>query len=181
MPKESGVTSSSSIFCTPRSRMLACTAAPSATTSSGFSSVCGLRSKYSCTVRRISGVRVVPPTSTTSSICLGSNCASASACRTGAMVRSTTGRISASKAQRHLFHFGELVLQGDQFLAEFLRQLAVRRKIDLIVLQNLLVDERLKQVIDIVAAQVCIAVGRKHLEDVAFAGGDQFQHGNIEC
>ena len=47
---------------------LACTAAPSATTSSGFSSVCGLRPKKSCTVRRMSGVRVVPPTSTTSSM-----------------------------------------------------------------------------------------------------------------
>src|ERR1700694_3202808 len=57
MPSESGVTSSNSMFFTPWSRMLACTAAPSATTSSGFSSICGLRSKKSWTVRGVSGVR----------------------------------------------------------------------------------------------------------------------------
>jgi len=47
--------------------------------------------KNSFTVRRISGVRVAPPTSTTSSMSAGLNCASASACLTGPMVRSTTG------------------------------------------------------------------------------------------
>ena len=43
MPSDSGVTSSSSISRLPVTRMSACTAAPSATTSSGFSSLCGVR------------------------------------------------------------------------------------------------------------------------------------------
>ena len=37
IPSESGVTSSSSMFVIPPARMCACTAAPSATTSSGLS------------------------------------------------------------------------------------------------------------------------------------------------
>ena len=48
MPSESGVTSSSSmsfVASEPPPRMLACTAAPSATTSSGFRSMCGVRAE----------------------------------------------------------------------------------------------------------------------------------------
>ena len=45
MPSDSGVTSSSSMSRLPVTRMSACTAAPSATTSSGFSSVCGRRAE----------------------------------------------------------------------------------------------------------------------------------------
>ena len=45
MPSDSGVTSSSSISRLPVIRMSACTAAPSATTSSGFSSLCGVRAE----------------------------------------------------------------------------------------------------------------------------------------
>ena len=48
----------------PPPRMLACTAAPSATTSSGFRSVCGLRWNSSSTSARTRGMRVDPPTST---------------------------------------------------------------------------------------------------------------------
>ena len=79
MPSESGVTSSSSISRLPVIRMSACTAAPSATTSSGLSSLCGVRPNSSPTSRRTSGMRVEPPTSTTSSICDASRPASASA------------------------------------------------------------------------------------------------------
>ena len=100
MPSDSGVTSSSSISRLPVTRMSACTAAPSATTSSGFSSLCGVRPKSSPTSRRTSGMRVEPPTSTTSSICDASSSASASACRHGSSVRSTIGRISASNSAR---------------------------------------------------------------------------------
>ena len=108
MPSESGVTSSSSIssvaFDAP-ARMSACTAAPSATTSSGFSSVCGflpraLRWKRSSTSWRTAGMRVEPPTSTTSSICSGVMPASVMACLQGPAVRSSTGSISSSKTSR---------------------------------------------------------------------------------
>ncbi len=47
-----------------------------------------------------SGVRVAPPTRTTSSISAGLSWASARACLRGAMVRSTTGWIRASSAPR---------------------------------------------------------------------------------
>ena len=69
MPSDSGVTSSSSMSRLPVTRMSAWTAAPRATTSSGLSSVCGVRPNSSPTRRRTSGIRVEPPTSTTSSIC----------------------------------------------------------------------------------------------------------------
>jgi len=74
IPRDSGVTSSSSIslvISEPPPRIFACTAAPSATTSSGFRPVCGTRLNRSCTRRRTLGMRVEPPTSTTSSICSG--------------------------------------------------------------------------------------------------------------
>ena len=100
MPSERGVTSSSSMSRLPVIRMSACTAAPSATTSSGFSSLCGVRPNNSPTRRRTSGMRVDPPTSTTSSICDGSSPASASALRQGPSVRSTTGRMIVSNSAR---------------------------------------------------------------------------------
>ena len=50
MPSDSGVTSSSSMSRLPVIRMSACTAAPSATTSSGFSSLCGVRPNSSSTL-----------------------------------------------------------------------------------------------------------------------------------
>jgi hypothetical protein len=49
----------------PPARIWACTAAPSATTSSGFRRLCGVRPKSASTRRRTSGMRVEPPTSTT--------------------------------------------------------------------------------------------------------------------
>ncbi len=88
MPRESGVTSSSSMSFTPLSRMSACTAAPSATTSIGIEFGVRARARnIRSTVLRTSGMRVEPPTSTTSSISAGVSFASASANFTGAMVR----------------------------------------------------------------------------------------------
>ena len=68
MPSESGVTSSSSLLSTAPDRIAACTAAPSATTSSGLSSVWGFERNSFSTAERTSGMRVDPPTITTSSI-----------------------------------------------------------------------------------------------------------------
>ena len=67
IPSESGVTSSSSMSVMPPARICAWTAAPSATTSSGFMRLCGVRPNSSSTRRCTSGIRVEPPTSTTSS------------------------------------------------------------------------------------------------------------------
>ena len=49
----------------------ACTAAPMATTSSGLTPLCGSLPKNFLTVSCTSGMRVEPPTSTTSSMSLG--------------------------------------------------------------------------------------------------------------
>ena len=72
------------------------------------------------------------------------------------------------------------MLDLNQRLAEFLRQFAMRREVNLVVLQNLLVDKGLQQIVDVVAAQVRIAVRGKHLIDVAFARGNQLEDGNIK-
>jgi len=86
MPSESGVTSSSSKSFTSPASTPACTAAPTATTSSGFTPLCGSRPKRSLTICCTFGMRVEPPTSTTSSTSLAVIPASASACFDGPTV-----------------------------------------------------------------------------------------------
>ena len=83
MPSESGVTSSSSTSLTSPASTPPWIAAPTATTSSGLTPLCGSLPKSSFTVSCTCGMRVEPPTSTTSSICGGSRPASASACLHG--------------------------------------------------------------------------------------------------
>ena len=72
--------------------------------------------------------------------------------------------VGQRESQRGRVRYRKLVLDVNQRFAEFLRQFAVRRKIDLVVLQNLLVDKCLQQVINIIAAQVRVAVRRKYLK-----------------
>src|SRR5260370_205185 len=69
------------------------------------------------------------------------------------------------------FGFGEAVLHVDESFAQFLRKLAMRRKINFIMLENQLVNKGLQQIIDVVATEVRVAVGRKDLEEVAVGGG----------
>ena len=71
MPSDSGVTSSSSRSFTSPASTPAWIAAPTATTSSGFTPLCGSLPKSSRTICCTRGMRVEPPTSTTSSICDG--------------------------------------------------------------------------------------------------------------
>ncbi len=78
----------------------ACTAAPMATTSSGLTPLWGSLPKNFFTVSCTSGMRVEPPTSTTSSICCGVFLASARALWVGSMLRSTSGRIICSSLAR---------------------------------------------------------------------------------
>src|SRR6267142_2917834 len=82
--------------------------------------------------------------------------------------------------QRGGFGFRELMLQADQGFAEFLREFAMGRKIDFILLQDKLVDKSLQKIVDIVATEVRVAVGGEHLIDVAVVGGDELQDGNIK-
>ena len=76
--------------------------------------------------------------------------------------------------------FRKPMLHFDESLAEFLRQFTVRRKIDAVVPENLLVDKGLEQIVDVVAPEVGVAVGREYLIDVALAGGDELQDGNVK-
>jgi hypothetical protein len=68
IPRESGVTSSSSTSFTSPARTPPCTAAPMATTSSGFTVLFGSFPNSSFIFAWTIGMRVVPPTRTTSSI-----------------------------------------------------------------------------------------------------------------
>src|SRR6478736_5046988 len=68
MPSDSGVTSSRSTSLTSPCSTPAWIAAPMATTSSGFTPLCGSRPKKVFTVSTTFGMRVMPPTRTTSSI-----------------------------------------------------------------------------------------------------------------
>ena len=56
----------------------------------------------------------------------------------------------------------------------------MRSEIDFVLLQDLFVSKGLQQIVDIIAAEVRVAVGGEDLVDVAFAGGDEFENGNIE-
>src|SRR6266849_6529724 len=56
----------------------------------------------------------------------------------------------------------------------------MRRKIDLVVLENPFVDESLQQIIDVVSAQVGVAIGGENLEDIAISRGAKLKNRNIE-
>ena len=71
MPSDSGVTSSSSTSCTSPASTPPWIAAPTATTSSGLTPLCGSLPNIFLTSSCTLGMRVEPPTSTTSSISLG--------------------------------------------------------------------------------------------------------------
>ena len=86
-PRESGVTSSSTISFTSPESTPAWTAAPRATTSSGLTPLWGSLPKNFLTVSSTSGMRVEPPTRTTSWMSAAVLFASASAFLTGVSVR----------------------------------------------------------------------------------------------
>ena len=86
MPSDSGVTSSSSTSFTSPLSTPAWIAAPMATTSSGFTPLCGSLPKNCFTISMTFGMRVMPPTRTTSSIWPAVTPASLRAARQGSMV-----------------------------------------------------------------------------------------------
>ncbi len=103
MPSDSGVTSSNNTSLTSPASTPPWTAAPIATTSSGFTPLWGSLPKYSFTTCCTRGMRVEPPTSTTSSTSAGLRLASASACFSGPIVRCTSGSTSDSSLARESF------------------------------------------------------------------------------
>ena len=75
-------------------------AAPTATTSSGLTPLCGSLPMISLTFACTAGMRVMPPTSTTWSIFDASSPASVSACFVGPTVRSSSPCASSSSFAR---------------------------------------------------------------------------------
>ena len=100
MPRVSGVTSSSSTSLTSPLSTPAWMAAPMATTSSGLTPLWGSRPKNFCTVSCTAGMRVWPPTSTTSSTWSAVTPASSSAWRHGPDRRAPPGRRPVAPAWR---------------------------------------------------------------------------------
>src|SRR6266542_502239 len=99
-PTESGVTSSKRRSFTSPVSTAPCTAAPTATTSSGLTPLCGSLPKSCFTASCTFGMRVWPPTRMTSLMSFGLTPASCMACRQGPRVRSTRSATSASSLAR---------------------------------------------------------------------------------
>ena len=102
MPKESGVTSSNSTSLTSPARTPPWMAAPTATTSSGLTPLWGSFLNIFLTSSCTFGIRVEPPTKTTSSMSLAESLASRSAFSTGPFVRSTSGSTNFSNSAREM-------------------------------------------------------------------------------
>ena len=186
MPSDSGVTSSSSTSLTSPCSTPAWIAAPIATTSSGLTPLCGSLPKNCFTTSWIFGMRVMPPTSTTSPISPAVRPASFSALRHGSMVFWTRSSTSASNLARVSFIvrcFGPVwsaVMKGrlisvcvvdDNSILAFSAASFRRCKRELVVAQvdALLLLEFIGQIADqahveVLAAEEGIAVGRLHLE-----------------
>ena len=188
MPSESGVTSSSSMSRLPVTRMSACTAAPSATTSSGFSSLCGVRPNSSPTGWRTSGMRVEPPTSTTSSICDGCEAGVGQrltarperplddrrdqALELGARQMALVGRRLESappttmsvSSRSDRSHFAWMTALRISWTASGVARVGGPEGPPT-VSEDLVQDRVHQQHVDVVAAEVGVAVGREHLED----------------
>ena len=186
MPSESGVTSRSSTSFTSPWSTPACTAAPMATTSSGLTPLWGSLPKNCFTTSWTFGMRVMPPTSTTSSIWPADSPASFSALRQGSTVfwmRSSTSdsnlaRVSFKRQMLRARGVGGDVGQvdlglgrGRQFdlrllgrLLEALQGELVLRQVDALLLLELGREIFDEAHVEILAAEEGVAVRRLHLE-----------------
>ena len=188
MPSESGVTSRSRTSLTSPPRTPAWIAAPTATTSSGLTPLCGsLPLNIFLTASTTAGMRVMPPTRMTSSMSPGFMPASARACLTGGSVRwmrSATRSSSLARVSVMTRCFGPGGIGADEGQVDLgagrARQLDLRllgrllealegdpvlREVDalgLLELRGQPVDDPL---VEVVAAEVGVAVRRADLED----------------
>src|ERR1700719_23998 len=88
--------------------------------------------------------------------------------------------VGENETQSDGFFLGELMFRGDERFAQILSELAMRREIEILSFADALVHKGLEQIVDIVATEMGVAVGGEHLVNVAFAGGDKFQDGDVE-
>ena len=105
IPSERGVTSRSNTSFTSPVRTPPWIAAPMATTSSGFTPLCGSFPKNSLTISCTLGIRVIPPTRITSLISFAVHPASFSALRQGSRQRLTRSSTSDSNFARVILRF----------------------------------------------------------------------------
>ena len=187
MPSDSGVTSRSSTSFTSPPRTPAWIAAPTATTSSGLTPLCGsLPLNCFLTASTTAGMRVMPPTRITSSISAGFMLASASAFFTGSDVAVDEvgdeilelcpgqrhdqvlrpGRIGADERQVDLgrCRARQLDLRLLRGLLQPLERDAVLAQVDPFGLLELLAQPVDDALVEVVAAEVGVAVGGAHLE-----------------
>ena len=187
MPSESGVTSRRSRSLTSPERTPAWMAAPMATTSSGLTPLWGSFPKSAFTSSWTFGMRVEPPTSTTSSIWDGWRPASFRHCRTGPSVFSSRSPTSCSSFARVSFRErclgpeASAVTKGRLISVSIVvRQLAlgllrgllqplerhlVLREVDPLVLLELRDDPLDHALVEVVAAEVGVAVRGLDLDD----------------
>ena len=157
-------------------------AAPSATTSSGFNPLCGVRWNSSSTSWRTRGIRVEPPTSTASLICFGgqagifhrlANRADRAIddrldqllklrARDLALIAFAAGKLDV---QRRLLFGRQRNLGVDDRLANRLHDLGVAADVDRQIALDVVQRDGDQQVVDVVATEVGVAVGGDHLED----------------
>ncbi len=198
IPSERGVTSSRRMSLTSPRSTPPWTAAPTATTSSGLTPLWGSLPISSLTFACTAGMRVMPPTSTTWSIFDASRPASVSACFVGPTVRSSRSCVSSSSFARVSCRsrcFGPFGRRGDEGQVDLRRHR--RAELDLRLLAGLVqalerhrvggevdallalelrdhpVDDGL---VEVVAAEVVVAVRRLDLED-ALA---ELEHRHVE-
>ncbi len=166
--------------------------APSATLSSGWTPLHGSRSKKSATACWIFGMRVIPPTSTTSSMSSFSRWASASVCLQMSTVRSMRSRrellerlsvdgplqvqglVAAARDDERevdlrLAHAGELALGLLGGVLQALQRHAVLPQIDAVLLLEALHQPVDDPRVDVLAAEEGVAGGGDDLEDAAGA------------
>ena len=198
IPSDSGVTSSRSTSLTSPLSTPPWIAAPIATTSSGLTPLCGSLPSNSVTCSCTAGMRVMPPTSTTWSMPEASRPASASACLVGPTVRASRALVSSVSLARVSWRsrcFGPsavAVMNGRLIcvviverqldlrllcsLVEALERHLVGAQVDALILLELgrhPVDDRL---VEVVAAEVVVAVRRLHLEDAVA----ELEHRHVE-
>ena len=93
--------------------------------------------------------------------------------------------VFAAVRQRHqdrrAIGFGKLMLGRDQGLAQLLHNHRMRRQIQPVPRADLLPRHREQLQIQIISAQVRVAVRCQHLVDVALPGRNQLQNRNVEC
>ena len=188
MPSDSGVTSRSSMSLTSPESTPACTAAPSATTSSGLTPLCGSLPKNSLTTCCTFGMRVEPPTSTTSAISDGLLVGVGERLLgrlDGALDEVVDHLLELRARQSHLQVLGARGVGGEERqvdlglqhlrqldlgllgrLAQALQDHLVLGDVDALVLAELGDQPVHDPLVDVVAAQVGVAVGGDDLDHV---------------